>query len=252
MSLRTEIPVSYVTMVKRTIVLGLQAVFDANYSDPEFKSIRIVPDWPTDRIDYPFIEVIFNEGPIENFGIAHKEWFKDQYDIVREWKHRIFHGSLDFEIYAESILTRDILGDALIEVLSQFNTGQIDKFYNTIYGAPNDPYSALALLAQLNLNTDRITPTGNNVTLAPWLPEDVMIYQKGYSVDISGGFYNTPPLSTLPGTTYISDVDVYPYIFDTTAPLAGVDPDNPWLNPFIYFDSDAVQGMAVITSTNTP
>src|SRR4051794_26890157 len=117
-TLRPEVPVRYRTTIIRQIILALRDVFNSVYPQTEFASLNIVPKNQLSEIDYPAIVVNYNGGRITNAGVGHREYFPDPQGNVREWGHRRFEGEFEFTAVALSPLERDILVDALVEVLS--------------------------------------------------------------------------------------------------------------------------------------
>jgi hypothetical protein len=210
--LRQEVPVKYKTMVKRTIVDSLRNVFDSTYPDEQFQNLKITPEFPLTKVSYPAIHIQFNEEVISNAGVGHAEYFRDPNGDLRKWQHRKFNGSITYNVVTLSPLDRDILSDALIEIFSfgRLNTLQ-SNFYNTLYGNPDDPFSILSLLSQLTVNTDEIEAGGESATIAPWDPEDVLVYTSSYTTTVTGGFYNSVPVEGT-GTVFVANIDMYPYI----------------------------------------
>lgn len=198
----------YRRYIVRTMVAALDAGFGNNYDrDRQLINLRVTPEYPKDEIDYPCLVVEYSDGPVTNAGVGHEEWFNDNAGILRKWNHRRFEGTLTFHLFALSTLDRDLLADALIELLS---FGRLDSnltaFFSDVYGDPSAP-PALTF-NQIALNTDTINGQGNSTSLAPWRPEDVWVYSTGYSIDCQGGFYNVIPSQTW---SLVSDVGVSSY-----------------------------------------
>jgi hypothetical protein len=241
--LRTEVPVAYKTTINRTIVMALKEVFTASYPDGDFQNLNITTDYPLTEIEYPAIVVKYNEQRVLNAGVGHREYFEDPFGGLREWGHRRFEGNLEFTIYALSPLDRDVLSDALIEILS---FGRLDplqnNFFIRVYGAEGVDVGVLGLLHQISVNTDEIEAQGEANQIAPWQPEDVLVYTNGYTTECHGGFYNTvrdtDPLGFIQNSTIIPYLD-----FSLTRDL---NPENQWSLVFDYVDSGTVIGKGVI------
>ena len=192
--IRKQKGTQYKTLVKRTIVRALKAAFTERFEEAQFKNLRITPDFPMSKQDYPAIMIRYSGSSITNAGVGHEELFHDEANNLRVWYHRHFAGEIEFVCMAQSPLDRDVLVDAMTEILA---FGWLDdirsEFFDEIYGTVEDGSSFITMLNQLTLNTDVITPGGDSAGPAPWEPEDTLIYQDSLSVEASGGFYNGLP-----------------------------------------------------------
>ena len=242
--LRTQAPVGYKTTINRTVVTALRSAFTDAYPEQDFQNLNVAVDYPLTEIEYPAIICRYQEYTIPNAGVGHREYFPDPYGNLREWNHRRYEGSMEFSIYALSTLDRDVLSDALIEIIS-FGTlnDLLNNFFITVYGAIGVNVGTLGLLHQISLNTDRITAMGESNSIAPWEPEDVLVYTNGYMVQCNGGFYNTPQTNAPLGL--IQNVIMEPYI-EGDDPPTDDDPSNQWSYVFNYDDAGVVQSTAVI------
>jgi hypothetical protein len=232
------------------MVTALQSVFDSGYDrDRQLQNLKVGPTYPMEEIGYPAIVIEYENTRVMNAGVGHEEWFEDDNNILRKWNHSRFEGNVNIDIVTLSPLTRDIVADALIEVL---RFGRLDaaleSFFDTIYGDPNDPDTAL-VFTQLMLNTDDISGAGNAESIAPWNPEDLHVYETSYTVEIHGGYYNVYPTDTW---DFVTSVDAASYLegwTDVTTDVPFYDPDRAWTNPFVYVDYFGVTtGVAVISS----
>jgi len=243
---RAEIPVSYKTTINRTVTRALRDVFTSTYPDSDFQNLNIVVDYPLSEAEYPAIICRYREGPIPNAGVGHAEYFPAPDGSIRKWKHRRFEGTMEFLVSTLSPLDRDVLSDALVEILSFGDLDSLlNNFFVRVYGELGVEVGTLGLLHQISLNTDRIDPTGESATIAPWQPEDVMVYTNGYTLQCNGGFYNSYRPSASLG--YIQNAIIEPYI-DLTL-IDDEDPNNQWSFVFDYDDFGAIQSAAVISST---
>jgi hypothetical protein len=103
---------------------------------------------------------------------------------------------------------------------------------------------------QLALNTDEIEEEGVNATIAPWQPEDVLVYSITYSCDLHGGIYNTVPSDYYPKVQKV-DTELYPQfnvevdgVFQTVPPPDPF-PGSEWTNPFDNIDAARVRGVGI-------
>lgn len=217
----------YSTFIKRAVVESLAAAFK-NHPMPVVASSRVEIDFRHDRWQLPGIIVKFYERTLPSAGVGHVEYLISPQDpnpsaptMFVKYYHRMYEGDISFEIWAQSSVDRDLLRDALIEVLTMTDATTagnafLTRFYDSLSSTPYGQWHFPVLML------DILTGYGEQQTLAPWRPEDMLVYQVGYRVPIFGEFYSNTP--TLPSTdTLLQEVDVYPYI-------AGVDP-TPEENP---------------------
>lgn len=252
---------SYRRLVYENVISGLRAVFNENYiRDPQFANLKITPQYPLKRVDYPCIVVEFQDQKVVNAGVGHVEWFPDPLGVYRKWNHNRFEGRLIFTIHALSPLDRDILADALVEVLRFGRLDQqLNRFYEIIYPEhlpppwdseapdPNPFYEYnVSLFGQLMLDSDQIFGSGNSATIAPWQPEDVLVYTTGYSVALHGGYYNTnnqiswDRFSRIVIDSYQTDQ------FGRELPFPG-HAEIAWFPPFVFEDQARTKGVAQIS-----
>jgi len=195
---------SHSRLVYRNVVAGLKATFDQFYNrEPQLQNLRVTQNYPLKRIDYPSVVVDYQPQRVVSAGVGHVEWFSDPHGRFRKWKHNRFEGTLSFHAYALSTLDRDILSDALVELVRFGDLdANLNSFYEILYPddaaleaeadaqAANYSYS---LFDQLMMDSDQMIGIGNSATIAPWSPEDVLVYQGGWSVSLHGGYYNSYP-----------------------------------------------------------
>ena len=232
-------------LVVRTIVAALQSVFNDNYNrERQLVDLKITSNYPLVQVDYPCIVVEYQPQRVVNAGVGHEEWFPDASMIMRKWHHRRFEGTLNFEICGLSPLDRDILSDALTEVISFGRLdAQLTNFFDTIYGSLNDPVKLM--FSQLMLNIDEIDFGGDSASVAPWAPEDTLVYQSTCTIHIHGGFYNVIPDEEW-GYVTRAKAEAYPQ-GEVNVVLPFPDPSTPWSNPLEYVDADTVTSSAAPT-----
>lgn len=221
----------YKTWVKRSLVEALQEAF-ANHSDPMVAGMRVALSYNENDFQVPAIVVNFPEGRLSNMGVGHFEWGADpgNPNVLVQFQHRSYKGSIEFEIWALSSIDEAAISDAVIEVLAMDEVsapGQ--KFLNRLFNERlNFPYGG-SHFATLNL--DEIDPTGEQQLQAPWQEEDQLVYQNAYRVNIFGEFYSyVPPTPQTFGPITEVDVYGYPTANDTVTaidPLNQVPPNQP-------------------------
>lgn len=220
----------YKTFVKQGLVEALIAAF-SNHTDPTVASAKVAIDFTDTDFSLPAVIIKFYESKLPNAGVGHFEWLPypltddptNPNTVFVEYQHRLYTGDIEFEIFGMSSLDRDLLSDALIEVLSMDEVSTpgkafLNRFYNGIQSTP------FGLWHFPTLNLDNISGYGEQQMLAPWSPEDQLVYQTAYRVPIFGEFYSyTPPEPVTSGP--IEEVDVYSY--PTDAEGNAIDPSTP-------------------------
>lgn len=239
---------SHRRFIVSTLIEALRDVFSNSYNrDPQFQGLKITHTYPLKELDYPCIVVSYQNATVYNAGVGHEEWFTDADGIFRKWHHSRFEGSVNFEIMTLSPVDLDILADALTEVI---RFGRLDaqllKFFTTLYGNPTDPVALI--FNQIMFNADEVTSSGNTASIAPWSPEDLMVYQTELSSEVHGGYYNVIP-SEVWG--FVTRVIMDPY---NTSPFdvpVVLDLTDDWTNPFIFVDESGATAKAVVSGTES-
>lgn len=214
----------YTTFLKRALRNALIASFQ-NHPDPSVQSARVALDYGKKDFVLPAVIIKFVGKDLPNAGVGHYEWFPNPNGdgTFVKYQHRLYHGDAEFDIYGEATTDRDLLADALIEVLSMDEVSTpglnfINLFYNELYQTPFGEWHFPTL------NLDNIEPSGESATMAPWQPEDVLVYLTSYRVPVMGEFYSyTPPEPLSYGP--ISEVDVYEWPVDQDG--NAMDPTRP-------------------------
>ena len=231
MPLLPEKTVPYKTWIKTSLVEALREVF-ALHPDERIKSkdgtrngkpvklgTKVSIDYPTSELHYPAIVVRFLERDIQNIGVGHVEYILvDPDDVVEhKFRHFIYHGTIEFAIFALSSLDRDLISDSLVQALAMPDMAQYTQsFWERIYFPADEGVTEAEWRRSkgrwnyVNLNLDRINGTGENQTPQPWLSEDQLVYQTSYRTDIMGEFYSLPPVDQV-GAGKVERVVIYPY-----------------------------------------
>lgn len=241
--------IKYKTYLKEVIVDGIYTAW-RNHPDNLIQSMvfpennvdrHISVEFPTTRASYPAIMVGFSERDIGTAGVGHVEWLKipapdDQPEKFHAYQHLIYHGSLNLTVYALSSYDRDIVSDALVQTLKFWRTTEdgfafLDRLYYT--EVEEDPY---VQEHYINLNLDEVQPSGETQTIAPWMPEDVLVYQSSYSIPTMGEIYSPVPEENEYGL--VEHVDIYPYMPADGEERPDPNPDDPahWTSEGGYFD----------------
>lgn len=209
-----EQTIHYKTYVKTALVEALRSVF-VNHPDQSLRRTKIGIDYPTSENRYPMVLVRFHERDIQNAGIGHIEYIlRDNSTISDKFKHYLYHGDIEFAIFALSSKDRDLISDAVVQVLGMASMADYtNSWIDRLYFPPQDTdgYDE-ARWNYVNLNSDKISPFGETQTQQPWLSDDQLQYQTSYGVEIYGEFYSLPPIDQVAGTGIIEKVNVFPYI----------------------------------------
>lgn len=220
-----EKTVPYKTYIKTAIVEALRGVFDAHV-DEGLRSTKVTIEYPNDKARYPAIIVRFFEREISNAGVGHTEILTIDGNDFR-FKHYFYSGDVEFAIHALSSYDRDLISDTLVQTIAMGDLlGYTKNFLNRI-NASDFTETPKAEYNYININTDRIQGFGETQTPAPWLPEDVLVYQTSYRCEVKGEFYSLPPT---PGEAvgYVEEVDSYPYVEDLEPVPDGADDPAEW------------------------
>lgn len=230
-----ETTLQYSTFIKRAVVEALRDAFTGHPSQL-VAGTDIGIDYPQTEASFPSIVVKFYEREMPNAGVGHYEMLPNPADpgypnnvtTYIKYYHRMYKGDISFDIYTLSALDRDVVRDALIEVLAmQDVTNAGTNFVNRLYYDLNStPYGAWHYPV---LNLDLITGYGEQESTPGWSPEDKLLYQVTYRVPIFGEFYSNTPAEPQ-GLSTLAEVDVYPWIPGTDAeptnPPQGGDPNS--------------------------
>lgn len=223
--------IRYKTYVKEALVEALTSVFNIHPDTITLEGLKVTTDLPTDRQEYPAIVVRFYERSLKNMGVGHQEYLNlDGSTAYRRYKHVIYKGDIEFAVYALTSYDRDIVSDALNQILMMADVATYTQgFLNRIYG-PNPGVEPESAEHYINLNTDEVQGFGETQQIAPWMPEDVLVYQVSYRIAIMGELYS--PVPTDPGTWgLVEGVNVYPYNPTLGEAVPDPEPDNP--NPWV-------------------
>lgn len=230
MALLPEQTIRYKTYVKTALVEALRPVF-ANHPDTLIRGTKVSIEYPTSQNRYPMVLIRFHERDIQNAGVGHVEYIlRDDSTIMDKFKHYLYHGDIEFAIYALSSKDRDLIADALVQVLgmasmAEYTNSWIDRLY--FPAEDTDGYDE-ARWNYVNINSDKISPYGETQTQQPWLSEDQLQYQTSYGVEIYGEFYSLPPIDEVGGLVPIEKVNVYPYIDGLEPVPEGTNDPSPW------------------------
>lgn len=232
MPLLPEQTIRYKTYVKQSLVEALRSVF-SNHPDTLIRNTKISVDYPTSQARYPTVIVRFHERDIQNAGVGHVEYIlrDNSTTIIDKFRHYLYHGDIEFAIFALSSKDRDLISDAVVQVLAMPDTATYtNSWINRLYFPADDTdgYDE-AKWNYVNLNSDVISPFGETQTQQPWLSEDQLQYQTSYRVGIYGEFYSLPPVDDVTAANgVIEKVNVYPYIEDLEPVPEGTNDPSPW------------------------
>jgi hypothetical protein len=221
--------IQYSTFIKRALVESLQDALE-HHPTPLVASAKVAIDTTHDLFRLPAVIIKFYEREMPNAGVGHEEWLVSPTDPDPEnptefikYYHRLYKGDVAFEVWGMSSLDRDLVRDALVEVLTMTDvTTSGYTFLQRLYFYLNTTPYGLWHFPVLNL--DLITGYGEQQTAAPWAPEDTLVYQVTYRVPIFGEFYSNTPTEPM-GIGTVSEVDVYPWIPGIDPPPEDVDLD---------------------------
>lgn len=200
----------YKTFIKESVVSALRLSMGEYITDITLVKTKIDIDYSSNEADYPAVVVKFYERDNLSSGVAHIEYGPDPNadGFYIPYQHRLYHGDMSFEIYALSSLDRDLVTDALIEILAMGQSNpEASTFYTRLYTTLQQAYYQYHFLV---FNTDEISGYGEQAGIAPWGPEDTLLYQASYRIPVIGEFYSLPPASPS-SSGVVSEVDIYPW-----------------------------------------
>lgn len=199
----TKIVTDYKIGLKEGVESALRGIFGTNYPDPQLRNkVHISLDFPIEEVSYPAIYITYSEGPIENVGVGHEEYFIDPATgSPSRTRHFRFTGQLNFNVIGRNPLERDTVTAGFLNVLAFGPTDPtFEPYYNALFD--ND-------FVHLQVNTDQIIPGGENIMNVPWNSEgDERLFANQYRVAVLGEFWNNPVTGNL---IEVDTVDAYPY-----------------------------------------
>ena len=214
----------------------------------QFDGLKVTQEYPLQKVDYPCIVLNYQSSLVENAGVGHYEIFPDRDGVLRLWNHNRFEGTLQWNVYALSTLDRDLLADALVEVI---RFGRLDTELTTFFGiiypsGGDDDYIALT---QLMLNSDQMHGGGDSASLAPWQPEDVLVYSTSYTTELHGGYYNVIPS---PELGFWTSIEIMAQMVGENGGVVNPIPEFAsvgWRPPKWYQDGGIVHGVGMPSGT---
>ena len=205
----------YSTFIQRWAVEAMQDAFSAHISK-RIQGTKVGASFNQDEFTLPAVLVKWVEHNNFNAGVAHEEWLPSPYDpnpqnptTYIKYYHRLYHGNLSFEVYAQSSVDARMVRDVIAEILMTTDaTPWGNIFVQRLYFYMNEtPYGIYNLPV---LNTDQVYPITEMQRPLPWGPEDKLAYCSGYRIDVMGNLYSaTPSLdSGYGGNSLIEEIDL--------------------------------------------
>lgn len=208
--------VHYKTYVKEATVQAFREVFK-HHPDSKLTSTKVTIDYPRTNAEIPTLLIRFYEQDIQNMGVGHQEHIavdgpdgKPTGEGVYNFKHYLYHGDIEYAILALTSYDRDLIADTVVQTLGMGTlTAYTNRFFDRIYPNEAEEKYPDSIWHSININTDRISGSGETQAATPWASEDDLMYQTSYRTAVMGEFYSVPP--SLP-KDYIRDVLLFPYI----------------------------------------
>ena len=192
---------SYLTLVKTTMVEAIQATFDTDYPVDQFAGVYSSIEYPVKPQAYPGIWVDYDDtDDLVQAGVGHLER-KDPAtgDPVPAFTRWRFTGTVSFTVVALTSLERDRLYDELVNVIAFGSQDPVrGRFRGLVEANP---------LVVIEARYDALTVGGAAATPGtPWLTDDI-VYEKTVNLDVIGEFY---PAATTGPLVLLSRVQVDP------------------------------------------
>jgi hypothetical protein len=229
----------YLVVLKSALVEALRATFDEGYPDPDFRNLRVSPEYPIGEQDYPGLWVQYEDtDELQIAGIGHIEIVRlpdGREAPTTRWR---FGGTVTITCVALTSLERDRLYDGVVRTLAFAKVNQgVSEFRRLVEN--ND-------FVGMNGNFDQLRASGDAASQGtPWGTDEV-IYEKSISFDLIGEFVSEPEFGDLVNLRLIitkgyiegyreplftgqdpSEVEGY----DPAAPQAGIEVHSPWNEP---------------------
>jgi hypothetical protein len=224
--------VGYRTYVNTALVEALRSAF-AMHPDTLLQRTKVNMAFSFQEIDYPSVVVTFIPSSNEAAGIGHQELrYDEDSQTYLKANRRLYHGTIDFRVYALSTLDRDLIADSLMQIIGMPELlAWTHRFYLRInnpdeWGRVENKVVRGHDFHFLNVNTDRISEQPPTTSPNPWGAEDVYLYETGMSIPVFGEVLSIPPDQNW---TLISKVIIYPYINGLEPVPQGSDDPAPWI-----------------------
>lgn len=211
----------YKTYLKETFVEALRSAW-TSHPDATVKKTKIDIEYPLDRMSYPAIVIRFYERDLPTSGVGHFEYREDPNNdgSYIPYQRMMYHGDVEFMVLGLSSLDRDIVSDALVQTIkfSEVTTeGRVFRARIFNVDEVSEPYSTQHFV---NVNLDNLQGFGETQGMAPWMPEDVLVYQVAYRMPVMGELLSPDPENQSFGL--IEKVEQYPYM-----PIVGEERPDP-------------------------
>jgi hypothetical protein len=210
--------IRYKTYLKTSLVEALQSAFSV-HPDRLLRDTKVRLDYSFEEADYPVVLVRYYERDNQAAGIAHVERGETEEGIPFRATRRLYHGDIEFAIYALSSLDRDLISDTITQILSMPDLlAWTNLFAQRLYdpetwsanqGVPIEELGEAHLYHFMTINTDMITGGGESQVPAPWGAEDALLYQTSHRAPIFGEVLSLP-LDVF--YTVIERIRIFPYI----------------------------------------
>lgn len=235
MTLPIQHTIRYKTYLKTALVEALGSAF-AQHPDSILRDTKVRLDYSFEEVDYPTVIVRYFERDFQNAGVGHVEWTKDEDGVMYKFYRRLYHGDIEFAIYALSSLDRDLISDSLVQILAMPDLlAWTNLFALRLYdpvrwaeltGVPEAELQGAHVYHFTTLNTDSISGFGEAQSPAPWSPEDVLLYTTTHRAPVFGEVLSFPPDTAW---TTIQNIFIYPYL--PTDPVPTGVPDTALWTP---------------------
>lgn len=199
----------YLVDVLTTTVVALQATFNDQFPDADFRDLKIDVEYPARKQDYPSIWVDFDPaGPMTVAMIGADEFsprVDGNFDTLYRWN---FAGSLTFTVVALTSLERARLFDHMASVLAFSRVNQLEMFRDVLESGPR---------IALRPNWDSVDQRGfSSSPGTPWGTDEI-IYEATVALDIQGDFVMDADRIVQP----LSGIVVEEWLFHTGDPFPG-------------------------------
>jgi hypothetical protein len=174
---------SYLTLVKTSMVDAVLGTFDADYPVQQFRGVHASIEYPVSAQAYPGIWIDYDDtADLARAGVAHVEHHDpDTGVLVPAFTRWRFAGTATFTVVALSSLERDLLYDELVSVIAFGSEDSVrGRFRHFI---DSNEYVII------EANYDTLTVGGSAATPGtPWGTDEI-VYERTISLDLIGEFF---------------------------------------------------------------
>lgn len=196
----------FLTSLMTTLVRSMEAVFDADHPEEDFRNLHVSLEYPAEEQHYPGIWVDFDlTQPLETAGIDHREYIEVDdggggtvTKAVQRWR---FSGVAEYTLVTLSSLERARLWDEVVQAFAFAATDPSRAGYRAFF--ESNPYVGVSGQFDRFAAGRFATSPGT-----PWNSDDY-IYEATITLEIIGEFVSDPDDAT--ALVMLEAIDVHEF-----------------------------------------